>query len=113
MSRDFLSFTRRQQEQTAVQMATELARETIEDYKALRAEAVAAEKACEESKEWNDRANECIQTLDALMRGRHRDVVRPIVLTEFPEIVSLALKAADKASKVGHPSLVGGLVAKS
>jgi hypothetical protein len=106
MSNLFTSFTRRQQEQTGDQMASELARDTICEFKELRALAIQAEKDCEPSKDWDDKANECIQTLDALMRGRHAHIVKPIVLTEFPEIVALALKAADKASKVGHPSLV-------
>lgn len=71
-------------------MAAELARETCESYKELRDAARQAEEQAEPPHHWNDAAAECMQTLEALLKGRHRRVVLPIILEFFPELMTPA-----------------------
>lgn len=66
-------------------MAAELAEDTCLRWKELRAEAIAAEQACEPSKPWNREAQECVDTLEALLKGPHRWVVIPVILELCPE----------------------------
>ena len=57
---------------TKEEMAADLMAETCDTYKALRAEAMAAEQECDPSKPWNPQAQECMDTIEALLKGPHR-----------------------------------------
>lgn len=107
MSRPFQSFGALEirKSPTRDEMAAELATETCENYKALRAAAKSAEEACEPSHAWNDQAAEYWQTLEALMKGRHRWIAVPIILEHFPELLTKAQATQaeiDAATKGGE-----------
>lgn len=70
---------------TREEMAADLAIETCERYKALRAEALTAEANADLPLAWSPQAAECIATLEALAKGPHGWVVKPILLEQFPE----------------------------
>lgn len=72
---------------TADQMAADLAAETCRRLQALRAEALAAEQRADEPMRESAEQAECYTTLDALLRGRHRRVVVPVLLEHFPELL--------------------------
>lgn len=93
---------------TREEMAADLATETCERYKALREDAKAAEANCEPSKVWTAQAAECIQTIDALMRGQHRWIVVPIILEHLPELVTPATLTPEQLAMVEakYPELV-------
>lgn len=79
---------------TPAEMAADLAIEMIERYKELRADAMRREAECEPPAEWTPEAQECIDTLEALIGpdtkpGPHRAVVLPIILEHFPELVGM------------------------
>lgn len=78
-------------------MARQLCLDTIENIKAWRHEAIEAVNAgqtddtlTEEQRAlWTEREKltaEGYTTIDALMKGRHREAVLPLVLEAFPEI---------------------------
>lgn len=73
---------------TREEMAADLAAETCERYKVLRQQALDAEANAEPSLQWNDEAKECIETIEALMKGPHRWVVVPVILEHLPELVT-------------------------
>lgn len=103
MSRDFRSFGAVPivgKRPSRDEMAAELATETCENYKELRAAAKAAEESCEPSHVWNDQAAECMATLDALMKGQHRWIVVPIILEHFPELLGKATLTEAEAAQV-------------
>lgn len=83
---------------TPEEMAADLMAETCERYKALRAEAIAAEQECDPSKPWNPQAQECMDTIEALLKGRHRWVCVPVLLEHFPELVRPATEDEQRAS---------------
>lgn len=94
-SRIFESFNggraqREAEQRTNDERAIELATETCERYRELRAEALQAEANAESPVEWHAEAAECMRTLDALMRGRHRPVVQRVLLEYFPELLTPA-----------------------
>lgn len=72
---------------TREEMAADLMEETCLQYKALRAEALAAEQECDPSKPWSPQAQECMTTIEALCKGPHRWVCIPVLLEHFPELV--------------------------
>ncbi len=67
--------------------AADLALEVIERYKDLRDEAKQRELACEPPLEWSGAAQECVDTLEALMKGVHRHVVLQVMFEHLPEMV--------------------------
>lgn len=73
---------------TPEEMAADLAEETCLRFKALQAEVRALEEACEYSPDRTPEAQECMNTLEALMKGRHRWVVVPVVLEHLPELIT-------------------------
>lgn len=75
---------------TADEMAADLATETCQRIKELRAEALAREQACEPPLPATDESRGLQATLDALMKGRHRWIAVPIILEHFPELVTPA-----------------------
>lgn len=70
---------------TKAEMAADLAEETILRWKELRAEAKAVEEAAELPLAWSPEAQECIDTLEALLKGPHRWVVVPVLVELMPE----------------------------
>lgn len=84
---------------TREEMAADLMAETCERYKALRAEALAAEQACDPSKPWSPQAQECMDTIEALMQGPHRWVCMPVLLEHFPELVRPATEDEKAAAE--------------
>lgn len=75
-------------EPTADDLASELALEMIERIKDRRVEAQQAEQQCDESVPWLQADQEAYDTLETLMKGRHRKVVVNLILTHFPELVA-------------------------
>ncbi len=75
------------QQPTKQEMAADLALEMCERIKELRAEAMRREEACEPPMEATPEQAECYATLDALMKGPHAWVVKPVVLEQCPELV--------------------------
>lgn len=73
--------------QSKDEMAADLMEETCLRYKALREAAIAAEQECEPSTPWNPESQECMDTIEALLKGRHRWVCVPVLLEHFPELV--------------------------
>lgn len=74
---------------TAEDLASDLALEMIDRIKDRRAKAKAKELACEESEPWDPQSDkEAYDTLEALLKGRHRAVVVKLLLTHFPELVT-------------------------
>ncbi len=71
---------------SAEQMAADLAEEACLKLKELRARALEAEANADEPMVESAEQIECYATLDALMKGRHKWVVTPIVLEHFPEL---------------------------
>ena len=99
----FTSFRPRlvgQPAQNSPEMALALAREHIEAIKERKAEAEAAERACEPMVETTPQDQEHYDVLEALLKGRHRPVILPLLLESFPELITpagdlqLGLKAA-------------------
>lgn len=75
-------------EPTADDLASDLALEMIDRIKDRRAAAQAKELACEESEPWMDADKEAYDTLETLMKGRHRAVVVKLLFEHFPELVA-------------------------
>lgn len=73
---------------TADDMAYNMALDAIAHIKARRVEAVKAEQATEPSLPTTAEDKEQYEILDALMKGRHRHVVLPLILEAFPELVT-------------------------
>ncbi len=73
---------------TESDMAYNLAMEMIEGIKARRLEAKQAELACEESTPWTPADQERIDTLEALLKGKHRPIVVACILEHFPEMLA-------------------------
>jgi hypothetical protein len=73
---------------TAEDLASDLALEMIDRIKERRAIAKAKELACEESEPWQTADKEAYETLEALLKGRHRAIVVKLLLTHFPELVT-------------------------
>lgn len=71
---------------SAEQMAADLAEETCLRLKELKAAALEAEQNADTPLMESPEQLECYKTLDALMQGRHKWVVVPIVLEHFPEL---------------------------
>ena len=86
--------------QNSPEMAVTLAREHIAAIKARKVEAEAAERACEPMVEATPQDQEHYDVLEALLKGRHRPVILPLLLESFPELITpagdlqLGLKAA-------------------
>lgn len=80
---------------TADEMAADLAMETIEQILNRREEAKQRELDCEPPLEATEADKQCYETLDALMKGRHRAVVLPLVLEAFPELITPAKLGAE------------------
>jgi hypothetical protein len=97
------------QRQTAEEMASDLAVDTCLRYKEMRAEALQAEANAELPAAWSPEAKECMDTLEALLKGRHRWVVLPIVLEHFPELVRPATPQERAASEQVAESLAVNL----
>lgn len=76
-----------EQPPSAEEMAANLAEETCEKLKAMKAAALEAEQNAEEPLPPSAEQAECYKTLDALMQGRHKWVVTPIILEHFPELL--------------------------
>ena len=93
----FRSFVNDEPVVTASQMAEDLARETCETLVRLRAEAVAREQAAEPPMLATDEQAECYRTLEALLKGRHRRVVLPVMLSLLPDL-SRPTNAAERAA---------------
>lgn len=110
MASPFQSFGSTRKHKTADEMAVELVTDACERYAVLRAEATQREKDAEPPAEWTVEAQECMTTIDALLRGRHRRAVLPIVIRFFPEILTPAtaseaeLAAAMQATANQEPS---------
>lgn len=73
----------------SAEMAADLAMDTIEGILNQREAAKAAEVACEPPLPWTPVDQERIDTLEALMKGRHRATVLPLILEAFPELVGM------------------------
>lgn len=74
--------------QNSSEMAAELALDTIAAYKERRAEAKARELACEPSEPWTPQDQELIDTLETLLKGRHRATVLPLLFEHLPEVIA-------------------------
>lgn len=87
--------------QNSSEMAIALAHEHIAAIKERKAEAEAAERACEPMIETTSQDQEHYDVLEALLKGRHRPVILPLLLESFPELITpagdlqLGLKAAE------------------
>lgn len=75
---------------TADEMAADLAMETIEGILNQREEAKQRELDCEPPLEATEEDKQRYETLEALLKGRHRAVVLPLVLEAFPELITPA-----------------------
>lgn len=71
---------------TAEDMAAELASDTCQRLKELRAEAMAREENAEAPALESAALKECYATLEALCKGRHGWVVKPIIMELLPEV---------------------------
>lgn len=76
-----------EQPPSAEQMAADLAEETCLRLKELKAAALEAEQNADEPLVESAEQIECYKTLDALMQGRHKWIVVPVVLEHFPELI--------------------------
>lgn len=72
---------------TREEMAAELAEDTCIRLKELKAAAMAAEQNADEPLPESPEQMECYKTLEALMKGPHGWVVKPVILEQFPELV--------------------------
>ncbi len=63
--------------------------DTIEAILNQREVAKARERACELPLPWTPHDQERVDTLEALLKGRHRDAVLPLILEAFPELVGM------------------------
>ena len=88
MSHVFRTITNPAPAQNSSEMATDLALEMIEGHKQRRLDAQQAEAECLPSLEWTPVDQERIDTLEALLKGRHRSVVLPLILEHFPEMIA-------------------------
>lgn len=73
----------------SAEMAADLAMETIIDIKNQREVAKAREEACEPPLPWTPQDQDRVDTLEALLKGRHRATVLPLILEAFPELVAM------------------------
>ena len=73
---------------TADEAAMQMATEAIEAIKERRQLANEREIACEPSLEWSPEDQEQRDVLEALLKGRHRPVVLPLILEAFPELLA-------------------------
>ena len=73
--------------QSKPEMAAELAAETCERLKELKAEALEREANAEPPMDATQEQKDCYTTLEALMKGPHRWCVAPVLLEHFPELV--------------------------
>lgn len=80
---------------TAEEMAQDLAIETIEGILNQREEAKRRERECEPPLEATEEDKQRYETIEALLKGRHRAMVLPLVLEAFPELITPA-KLADE-----------------
>jgi hypothetical protein len=89
---------------TQEEMAADLAMETIEHILNRREEAKQREIDCEPPLEATEEDQQAYATLDALMQGRHRHIVAPLILEAFPELITPA-KLGDEAeqAEAGKP----------
>lgn len=85
------------------EMAADLARDMIDVIKEARAEAKAREMACEPSLPTSAAHLEAYRTLEALLKGRHRGVVLPILFDELPEMIAPATMTAEEAVALANP----------
>ena len=90
MSGKLFSFNtlQRQPAQNSTEMAREFALDIIAGIKERRAEAKARELACEPAEPWTPADQERIDALEALLKGRHRATVIPLILEHLPEILA-------------------------
>lgn len=86
--KSFVNGQTRRFEPTADDLASELALEMIDRIKERRAAAHAKELACEPSEPWLDADKEAYDTLETLMKGRHRAAVVKLLFEHFPELVA-------------------------
>lgn len=82
------------------EMAADLAEETCLRLKELRAEALRREAECEQPLRDTAESLGCQQTLEALMKGRHRWIAVPIILEHFPELLAPADATAEQLAAV-------------
>ena len=73
---------------TAADMAYNMALDAIEGIKARRKAAYDAENNLQPSIETTAEDKERYEVLEALMKGRHRHIVVPLILEAFPELVT-------------------------
>lgn len=88
---------------SAAEMAADLCREMAEVIQAARLEATRRELACEPPLPTTAEHRGAYAALEALVKGRHRAVVLPILFEEFPELLTPATVTAEELAMLQKP----------
>lgn len=85
------------------ELAADLAREMAEVIQLARLEATRRELACEPPLPTTEDHKQAYAALEALVKGRHRAVVLPILFEEFPELLTPAQMTAEELAMIQRP----------